>query len=985
MSLLKPGDRYKDFELQRVIPLTEIDCLLKQGVHLPTGAPFMHIENDDTENVFCLSFRTLPNSSNGVAHILEHTVLCGSKKYPVKDPFFAMTRRSLNTFMNAFTGSDSTFYPAATQIPKDFYNLLEVYLDAVFHPNLRELSFLQEGHRLEFTEPSDPTSPLEYKGIVYNEMKGAMSSPDSRLSDAFDKALFPDLTYGFNSGGDPKNIPDLSYQELLDFHRTYYHPSRCLFYFYGNLPLEGHLDFIEKNVLCTSEKKEAIPLLPKQPRFKEPVRLEIGYPFSTEEDPLEKTMFSLGWLTCDLLDQDTLLALGVISMALLDTDASPLKMALLKSGLCKQVFAGMGDEQSEVSLIITLRGCNLEQGPEIEKLIFDTLSQVVKEGLPKHLIENAMHQVEFQRSEIDNDNMPFGLVLFMRAAHLIQHGGNPESCLFIHSLFDRLYEKVEENPRYLESLIETYFLQNPHFVRVAAVPDKTLNQKEAAEERARLEQIQNTLDDHKKAQIVAKAQELHDFQKEQEDADIDILPKLTLADVPRNATDYPLQEEKIGALTVYRHDCSTNKILYADLIFPLPYLEEHELPYLKLFSLFMPQVGCGGRSYVDNLAFMQAYTGGVGVSHSLHIQAHHSETFAPSLQIQGKALFRNRKQLFQILKEMTDPDFTDAERLEEILTKHVTGIESTLNQNALRYAISLASSSLGMASRISYACGGLEYFHSVKHILNEFTKDPSFLIAKLQELKQRMLQLKGPHLVISCDKESYKDLADHAFYGLAELNEMPYRPFKADYSLPVVEPQARLIPSPVAFTCIAMKSLPYTHPDAPALSAAAKLFDNVVLHALIREQGGAYGGGAGNNPMAGIFTFYSYRDPNIASTFNAFDQALEKIIAQDFDASDLEEAKLEIVQDLDSPISAGSRAHVTYSRLREGKTLPIRQAFRERLLNLTVDQVANAVKIHLLPAYKTGIPVVFSGKELLEKENPLLLSLGKAPLKELKI
>ncbi len=243
--LTEAGSRYGDFVVTKCHPIDEIGAVLRELSHLPTGATVMHIAADDPENLFCLSFQTLPASSNGAAHILEHTVLCGSKAFPVKDPFFSMSRRSLNTFMNALTGSDFTCYPAASQVQKDFYNLLTVYIDAVFHPNLQFFSFLQEGHRLEFTEPNNPQSPLIYKGIVFNEMKGSLTSIDNRLWHLLMEKLLPDLPYAFNSGGDPKEIPKLTYEELVNFHKTYYHPSRCLFFFYGNLPLQGHLDFIE--------------------------------------------------------------------------------------------------------------------------------------------------------------------------------------------------------------------------------------------------------------------------------------------------------------------------------------------------------------------------------------------------------------------------------------------------------------------------------------------------------------------------------------------------------------------------------------------------------------------------------------------------------------------------------------------------------------------------------------------------------------------
>ncbi|MBS0627160.1 MAG: insulinase family protein, partial [Verrucomicrobia bacterium] len=263
-----PGEKYKDFTALTCTKIKELDCFFRELVHTPTGAHIIHIENDDPENLFCLSFRTLPQNSRGAPHILEHTVLCGSKRFPVKDPFFSMTRRSLNTFMNALTGSDFTCYPAASQVEKDFYNLLDVYIDAVFYPELKKESFLQEGCRLEFEEASNPKTPLQFKGIVYNEMKGSLSSSDSRMWHAVLEALFPDLSYAYNSGGDPKDIPDLSYEELIEFHKTYYHPSRCLFFFYGNLSLKNHLDYITEKTLKDTLPLSPLPPIPRQPRFK---------------------------------------------------------------------------------------------------------------------------------------------------------------------------------------------------------------------------------------------------------------------------------------------------------------------------------------------------------------------------------------------------------------------------------------------------------------------------------------------------------------------------------------------------------------------------------------------------------------------------------------------------------------------------------------------------------------------------------------------
>ncbi len=980
------GSKYKNFELKRRVELPEIQCTLLELEHGPTGAKVMHLQTEDEENVFCLSFQTTPESSNGVAHVLEHTVLCGSEKFPVKDPFFAMTRRSLNTFMNAFTGSDFTCYPAASQVPKDFYNLLEVYLDAVFKPNLKKLSFMQEGVRLEFEDPENPKTPLEFKGIVFNEMKGAMSTPDSRLSEALDKALYPDLTYGVNSGGNPKEIPGLTYQDLIAFHKKHYHPSRCLFFFYGNLPLEGHLDFIEENALKGVEKKEPLPPIPPQKRYSHEVRQTIGFPYSAEEDPSDKSLIAFGWLTCHILDQEALLALSVLCTVLLGTDAAPLKKALLKSKLCKQVIAHLVDEFSEIPLAITLKGCRAENAEKLEALIKDTLREIIQKGIPEELLENAIHQLEFHRSEITGDNLPHGLNLFMRAGLLKQHLGKPEDALLVHSLCDRLRKRFLSDPNYLSSLLNKYLLDNKHFVVMVATPDLGLEKEEQRAEKELLAALRNKLDSAAEQEIVSQATELAEFQEEQLSQNLDVLPKVTLEDVSKEAKDYPLLIEDAGPLKVFRHECFTNKIVYADLVFPLPAISEGELPKLKLFTTLLPQMGCGGRSYAENLEFIQAHTGGVGAAEILNIQVNDYNLLDPYFILEGKSLFRKADKLFRLLLDFTlTADFTDTERMKEVILKHFTVLQNNLTRNALRYAINLAASGLSMASRIGQAWGGLEYYYYVKEINDNLDARLKTLADEMEEMKGKILNHKNPHLILACDQEMYATLKTEKFYGLQEIAEKPYTPWKSDYSIKEVPRQGRVIASPVAFTSKIFKSLPYVHEDTPALNIAGHLFDNLTLHPRIREQGGAYGGGAMNNSLSGNFCFYSYRDPNISNTFSAFDESVERILKGDFKESDLEEAKLEIIQGLDSPLAPGSRANVAYTWLREGKTQPVRQFFRDKLLQVSKQEVIEAVKKHIAPMQDMGNVVVFAGKELLEKENDVLISQGKAPLRIEKI
>lgn len=970
-KLQKVGDKYGDFVVIRYKEIPEIQSTLIELEHQPTGAQIMQIANDDDENLFNLSFRTHPETSNGVAHILEHTVLCGSQKFPIRDLFFSMGRQSLNTFMNALTGPDFTCYPAASQVPKDFYNLLEVYLDAVFHPILSKLSFLQEGHRLEFLKPDDPNSPLIFKGIVFNEMKGAMATPEARLAEALMHALFPDLTYGVNSGGEPKEILNLTYKELKAFHAKFYHPSRCLFYFYGNLPLEGHLDFLQRYAFEGVKKVPPIPFLPKQPRSLQKVEIQQTYPLH-EEESVDKTVVGMAWLTCSILEQEELLALIVLDVALSGTDAAPLKMALLRSKLCKQADSMIEGEMSEVPFIIVCKGCAEKSAGALEELVRSTLAHCAQEGIPLNLIEAAIHQIEMARTEITGSSSPYGLNLFWRSALLKQHGGDPEDGLKVHTLFHKLREKVK-NPSYFPDLIHKYFLQNPHFVRIEMNPDKTLAAKENEEEQQKLVTLIKSLSDHDIQTILTQAKELDAFQESETKDKLKTLPKVTLADVSQHGKEYPLIREQFEKFELYSHTCFTNGLTYADIVFDLPFFEERDLPFLRLFTLLLPQVGCGGRSYNQYLEYLLEHTGGVGVSLDLCIQAENISQMAPALTIHGKALDRKLDKLFPILRDMIiSADFTDVARLRELLMQHLNGLENSIQHSSLRYAVNLAARSFSVASKIANAWYGLDYYWWLKEIVKEFEKNPSFLIEHLQRVQNACLGLAGADLVLGCAPEILSKLKDEAFYGLEEIPAKNFSPWQSDFSLGERLSQARIISSPVAFTTLLFASAPYTHPFAAPISVASEIMENKILHKKIREQGGAYGCGAVNGALSGQFYFYSYRDPRLKATLKAFHDAVHALASKKIEAKDLEEAKLLLFQELDSPTSPGSRAITAYSRLRGGRTPELRQRFREALINCTGAEIQQVAKEVLLPGVENGVVVSFAGKELLEKENALL-------------
>ena len=426
---LKKDSRIHGYHLNRIVELTTIDAFLYLLEHHGTGARHAHISRNDKENTFSVAFKTVPGDSTGVAHILEHTALCGSKKFPVRDPFFSMLKRSLSTFMNAFTSSDWTMYPFSTQNKTDFYNLMDVYLDSAFFPNLDELSFKQEGHRLEIESDSAGADPLKlvYQGVVYNEMKGAMSSPNQVMVRSILNALYPSTTYGFNSGGDPAVIPSLTYEELKAFHRRHYHPSNAFFYTYGQLPLDDHLNFINEKILKHFERIDPKTDVPSQPRWNQPKTATYSYPLDKNEDPSKKCQVCLAWLTADIKNTYEVLSLTLLGQILLGNPASPLRKVLIDSKLGTALCDGTGfdAENRDTMFVCGLKDVESSDAADIEAVVFEALAALVEQGIDHELIDAAIHQLEFHRKEITNTPYPYGIKLLLVFSGSWFHGGDP--------------------------------------------------------------------------------------------------------------------------------------------------------------------------------------------------------------------------------------------------------------------------------------------------------------------------------------------------------------------------------------------------------------------------------------------------------------------------------------------------------------------------------------------------------------------------------
>lgn len=971
-ALLKSGDIRHGFKVGTVVPLPHLNGLYHALEHVGTGARYIHIQCPDRENAFGVALKTVPADSTGVAHILEHTVLCGSRKFPVRDPFFSMLKRSLSSFMNAFTASDWTLYPFATQNRKDFYNLLDVYLDAVFFPRLDRLSFKQEGHRLELESIAAGDRRLVYKGVVYNEMKGAMSSPDQVLARSLLHALYPDTTYRFNSGGDPEVIPDLSLEDLRAFHAHHYHPSNAFFYSYGNLPLEDHLEFIEQKVLAGFEPIDPRTEVPSQPRWDKPREAVYRYPLSPGEDPSRKCQIGMAWLTTDIRDVYEVLVLTLIEQVLLGNPASPLRQALLESGLGSALADSTGFDADNRD---TLFFCGLKDVAESDEerivaIITETLDRLCTEGIDPELIESAIHQVEFQRREITNTPYPYGLKLLVGVTSTWIHGGRPHRLLQVEKDIAELRRQMK-TPRYFENRLRRHFLENPHRVTFKLLPDPDLAETVRSAEDHRLRRVHDLLSPDDLRRIEEDAQALQRLQEMEED--VSTLPTLGMEDIPADVVRVAPTSLTDGHL--YTYEQSTGGILYFSSALGVDSVAPEDWPLLPLFSYAASRVGTLNRDYVDLARYLDRYTGGFGLAVQARTRFDDPHPAMPMVSLGGKCLDRNGDRLFSVIAEiLAQIRFTDLDQLKRVMLEFRSLHESAVVHNGHRLAISLASRRMTPSAHLNEMWHGVHQLRSIKALTAGLDSDASALektAARLSEIARGLFRRGKMDIALIGSGPALQNAAPRAIDLLAGLPRLTAP--KAPY--PIVPPEHPAVRegwhtgTAVSFVARTLPCVRYAHEDAPALAVAAKLLRSLYLHREIREKGGAYGGFAAYNPEEGLFSLGSYRDPHIERTIDVYTGAAEFISTGNYTQEDIKEAILQVCSEIDRPDPPGPAARRAFHRRLVRLDDDRRKRFKERLLALDRESVRSAAQRYLGQPEAPWATVVISSRDMLEKAN----------------
>ena len=942
----KPGTQIGVHRVERVEPLENMHGTYIELTHTKTGARHIHIAVEEDNQTFLVLFPTVPTDSTGVAHILEHVCLAGSERFPVKDPFFSMIPRSLNTFMNAFTSSDWTCYLFSTRNTKDFFNLLDVYLDASFFPRIEEESFNQEGHRLEFEQGDDPTSGLRFKGVVFNEMKGAMASAGAVMGRSIGKALFPDLTYANNSGGEPSDIPNLTWEQLKNFHAEHYHPSNALFFTYGNLPLEQILSEIETKALSRFDKIDVDVSIPDQKRFSAPQVFEDTYPLSKEEDPSKKSEALVAWGTTNVSNSFDILALKVLREVLLGNPGAPLHKALITSGLGEALADGTGfqDNYKEAVFAAGLKGIADSDAKKVEQIVIDTLEKLANEGVDQEQVDAAIHQLEIESREVSNAGFPYGFKVFFNLAGSYIYGGDPYRALQFDEDVATLQKERAAGP-FFENLIRRFLLDNTHRSLIILRPDQEKDDKSLQAELARLAEIEKGLTEDDKAKIVARAKALKDRQELKQD--VSVLPTLELSDVPMDFEDVPSQTEKIGGATVGLFPQPTNGITYIDIRSDFTGLDDRLKDYLPLFAFAVPKMGAAGDDYVKMSTRIAAYTGGIAAGAGVRPIAGEEGAFRSSLTVAGKSLARNHEKFVGILKDLlTDVTF-EPKRLKEVISQYKTQREAFVVQAGMMLATSLASSNLSAVAAMNERLSGLAGLKFLKDLAKLGEDELGSVIADLNAVKDYLFRNNALNICVTSDEKNFPEIKSLLEDTLSALPSEPAPIANAPSAKLGGKNQARTTAVPVVYNAKVVPTVGFTHPDAPALFVLGNLMKSTYLHREIREKGGAYGSDSSLDFEKALFTFWSYRDPNVVRTFNVFDSAVKEVIDNPIEADDLKEAILRSCSEIDPLESPDLKGRRRFFDELAGYSIGLKAKFKQGLLEVKAEDVKRVAETYL--------------------------------------
>jgi Zn-dependent M16 (insulinase) family peptidase len=942
----KTGDNVHGWTVQKVEHVSSFHVNTYQLTHDKTGAKYFHVEApSDKNNSFSISFQTPPDDSTGAPHILEHTTLCGSEKYPVQDLFFNMYKRSMNTYMNAYTAPDHTTYPFATQNENDYYNLMSVYLDATLFPRLLETDFRQEGHRLEFDQPHDKSTPLRIKGVVYNEMKGAMSDPAQFFWRKSQAAILPGTIYAFNSGGDPTHIPDITYEQLKKFHQTHYHPSHAYIFTYGDLPFEKHLRFMNENGFERFEPLPQLHTIDRVKPFSSPQRVYLhGPPDSMATDPKKQTKVAVSFLTNDCADSRETFAMSFLCGLLLDDPRGPFYKNIIEKGIAPDFAPGTGYSSShrDATFTIGFQGIKEKNVEMVEQAIEETFEQVARNGIPDSLIQTALHSLELS---VKKKSPNFGVELCYPIVSNWIHSQDPANILHINEQVSDLKKRIAD-PNFLKSLVTKYFIGNPHKVTVVMNPDEKHTEKQKQYEQERIQKIEQTMTEADKDKIIEDT-----IKMEQTKVDLEknktCLPSITITDIPRIIVD-PVNVQRVSTLPIHTSREVTNGIVYCSVQVPLSLnaIPQDLHPLLPVFGGALTKMGARDMDSDKLIEQTELYTGGIHASFSLVPSLTDTTQVIPVMKIGSLCLERNVEKMVDLIHAIiTEPKLdSNPAFLKSLIDQSAMEFQSTVVQSGHTFAKRAAAASLTQYDNWDDKISGLQGLNFLNNLAN--TDDLSGIADQLQELTKHLLVKKDMKILYTSDPETSSKLVKVFESFHQSIPESSQSTVLNNHSS-AFPPQGKntyvKLPTAVSFVAQSLLTAPFASMDSIHLRIASHLINSLHLHQEIREKGGAYGSSASES-MNGTFSFTSYRDPNAVRTIKIFSNVADWVENKQFTELELQEAKLQVFQALDAPSSPHSRAASLFTY---GITDELRQQRRDAIFATTAEDIKRVCNKYL--------------------------------------
>ena len=942
--------------------------------HKKSGARITVISNDDENKVFYIGFRTPPQNSTGVPHIMEHSVLCGSEKYPLKDPFVELVKGSLNTFLNAMTYPDKTLYPVASCNDTDFDNLMDVYMDAVLHPNIykyREI-FEQEGWHYELEEAD---APLTVNGVVYNEMKGAFSSPDDMLGDEIVGALFPDTVYAHNAGGDPKHIPELSYEEYLEFHRKYYHPSNSYIYLYGDMDIAKKLQWLDEQYLSGYESRETDSAIPLQKPFAQMKEVIREYPVATGETEENQTYLSYNVAAGTLLDATLYQALDILDYALVSAPGAPVKKALLEAGIGKDISGGHDYGTRQMVCSIVAKNTNLCEKERFLAVIFETLRQQVRDGIDKQALRAGISSLEFRFREADYGQFPKGLLYGIICMDSWLYD-EEKPFLHLEALSVYRYLKEQIDTGYFEDLVQKYFLDNPHAALVAAVPKKGLAAERDEVLRQKLAAYKASLSEEQKRELMERTKRLREYQdaptaKE----DLAKLPMLKRGDLKKKAAPLCNQVVMAQETVIVHHPMYANGIDYLTFLFDIRDWKPEELAYLGILKNVLGYVDTEQHDYAALANEINQKTGGIGSSIGIYPHVKERDAIGLFYEVRVKTLAEGLADAMRLTKEMLlTSKLTDEKRLYEILGELKSRLALAVSSYGHIVASTRATSYFSRAGYYQDALGGIAGYRVIADYEEHFEEKKAELIEKLQEMVRRIFTRDRLMVSVTCEEKDFADVA----HAVEELRAELYEP-QADGigALPEVSYEIRnegfMDASQVQYVARAGNYAAHGYAYHGALRILKVIMGYEYLWSNVRVKGGAYG--CMNQYLRnGDVYFVSYRDPNLAATNEVYEKIPDYVRNFTADEDEMTKYIIGTVSDLDAPLNPSAKGARSMTAYLQGLTYEEIQKERDEILGAS-DADIRAFGGLLEAVLSDGAFCVVGGEEVLRRNSEMFLHL----------